>query len=273
MRNTSPRVDLEKSREENAPVELYRIYLDELTLYLTPHSEPVDFFDENGAPVTYLPVAIMRSAIKTDVTMRVDECTVSLDNVTKEMSAYVAHTDLRGKRLEILKVFLNLLDDPNDAVVLFDGLIDAPAVSQTEMTVIVRSRLDTLEVITPRRRYRRLCNWQFGSAECGINLADVTVYGTVQGVSSDGQTLTLSGRTEPKNYFVDGVLSVGRHEAVVMASDGATIRVDFPFPPSVVGENYSLRRGCNKTYDESCVGRFGNGARFGGFLSVPTDAY
>lgn len=270
MRDLAPPIVAEKDKAENRPIELYQVYLPEVTLFLAAHDEPVPFFDEQGSPVTYLPIGVSRTPIKTNVETRVDECTVSLDNVNREMSAYVAHTDLNGRRCRILKVFLGLLDDPDHAVTVFDGLMDAPTLNEHAMQVTVRSRLDTLTLATPRRRYRKLCNWKFGSPECGIGLASVTVSGTVQVISGDGKTATLSGRTEPEGHFTDGVLTIGSESRLVTASDGPSVTVDYPFTSPVVGEPYTLRRGCNKTYDESCVGRFDNGARFGGFVSVPT---
>jgi len=270
MRDLPPPIVQEKEKTENRPVELYQVYLEETTLYLAAHDEEVEFFDESGDPITYLPVGISRTPIKTNVETKVDECTVSLDNVTREMSAYVAHTDLNGRRCKIMKVFLEFLDDPTHAVTIFDGIMDAPVLNEQAMQVTVRSRLDTLTVTTPRRRYRKLCNWKFGSPECGIDLASVTVDGIVEAIDTTGTVLTLQGRNEAEGYFVDGVLTIGGESRLVTASDGATITVDFPFTVEVVGEPYMLRRGCNKTYDESCVARFNNGERFGGFISVPS---
>lgn len=270
MRNLPTPVAAEKDKDINRPIELYQVYLDEVTLFFAAHDQNVEFFDEQGTPVTYYALGLSRTAIRTNVETKVDECTVSLDNVTREMSAYIAHTDFNGRRCRIIKVFLDLLDDPAHAVTVFDGIMDAPTLTERAMTITVRSRLDTLGVQTPRRRYRKLCNWKFGSPECGIDLATVTVTGTVESIATDRVNLTLSGRTEPAGHFVDGVLTIGNESRHVMASNGATVTVDYPFLSVEVGQSYTLRRGCNKSYDESCVGRFNNGHRFGGFLSVPT---
>lgn len=270
MRDLSPDVATEKGKAENRPVELYQVYLDETTLFFAAHDEHVDFFDEQGAPVTYYALGLSRTPIKTNVETKVDECTVSLDNVNREMSAYIAHTEFNGRRMKILKAFLDLLDDPDHAVTVFDGLMDAPVIGQDAMQVTVRSRLDTLGVVTPRRRYRKLCNWRFGSPECGIDLDGVTVTGTVDSVSQDGLTITDSDRSEAAGYFSDGVMTIDSESRRVVASDEGEITLEYPFTEDVTGKSYTLRRGCNKSYDESCVGRFNNGARFGGFLSVPT---
>ena len=270
VRPLSQDVSIESKKQENRPVELYAIYLDEETLYLAAHDRNVQFFDEEGTPTLYYASAIRRSAIRTNVESRVDECSVSLDNVTREMSAYMAHNEFRGRRLRIIKVFLDHLDDFANHVIIFDGVMDAPSANQSMMTVAVTSRLDTLNIRVPRRIYQRLCGWKFGGVECGVDLATITVSGTVQGIETDGRKLTLSGRSEASGYFEDGVLTVDGLSRKVVKSNGAQFEVEYSFPADVVGKPYSLRRGCNKDYDTGCV-RFNNQARFGGFLSVPSE--
>lgn len=269
-RPLSPSVATEVQKDENRPVELYAIYLDEETLYLAAHDQNVQFFNEEGTPTVYYASAIRRSSIRTNVESRVDECSVSLDNVTREMSAYMAYNEFRGKRLKIIKVFLDHLGDFANHVIVFDGVMDSPSANQSSMTVAVTSRLDTLSVGVPRRIYQRLCGWRFGGLECGVNLASITVTGTVQGLSSGGRTLTLSGRNEASNHYEDGVLTIDGLSRKVVKSTGTTVEVEYSFPSSAVGKPYTLRRGCNKDYDTGCA-RFNNQARFGGFLSVPSE--
>src|SRR5690606_28321602 len=133
MRQLSPPVASEKDKDTNRPIELYQVYLDEVTLFFAAHDQDVEFFDEQGAPVTYYALGLSRTAIRTNVETKVDECTVSLDNVTRGMSAYVAHADFNGRRCKIIKVFLDLLDDPAHAVTVFDGIMDAPALTEKAM--------------------------------------------------------------------------------------------------------------------------------------------
>lgn len=271
MRTTSPAFEHETKKYENRPIELYQVYLDQGTLYLAAHDVNVPFFDELGEPVEYLALQISRGPITTNIETRVDECRVMLDNITRELSALVIATELRGRRLKIIKVFENLLNNPEHQITVFDGIMDEPVVTQEAAAVRVMSRLDGLNIRTPRRRFRRLCNWKFGSPECGVDLASVTVSGTVLAIGGDGRTFTLSGRNEPAGHYVDGVLTIGNEHRSVIGSNGQFVTVDYAFDEAKAGDSYTLRRGCNKTYDESCVGRFGNGARFGGFLSVPTE--
>lgn len=193
-----------------------------------------------------------------------------MDNVTREMSAYMAHNEFRGRRLKIIKVFLDHLDDFVNHVIVFDGVMDSPSANQSAMSVAVTSRMDTLNVNVPRRHYQRLCGWKFGGVECGVNLASVTVAGTVQNLSSDGRILTLSGRSEASGHFEDGVLTIDGLSRKVVKSNGSTIEVEYSFPSTAAGKLYTMRRGCNKDYDTGCA-KFNNKARFGGFLSVPSE--
>lgn len=270
MRALSANVSAEKDKEANRPVELYQVYLDSGTLFFAAHPENINYFDENGTPTTYYALGLSRSPVRTNMDTKVDEVTVQLDNVTREMSAYIAHTEFVGRRLKIIKVFLEYLADPADHVVIFDGIMDAPVITETALQVTVVSKLDMLGFRVPRRRYQRPCNWKFGSSECGINLSSVTVTGTVQAISADGLTLTLSGRTEAAGYFVDGVLTIGSERQRVVSSNGPTIMVDYPFVNAKVGDPYTLRRGCDKTF-EACRDRFGNQSNYGGYLSVPAE--
>lgn len=269
-RPLSPSVVTEINKAENRPVELYTIYLDEEMLYLAAHDQNVQFFNEEGTPTLYYAAAIRRSSIRTNVESRVDECSVSLDNVTREMSAYMAHNEFRGKRLKIIKVFLDHLGDFANHVIVFDGVMDSPSANQSSMTVAVTSRLDTLNVGVPRRIYQRICGWKFGGVECGVNVASVTFAGTTQTVSADGRTLTLSGRNEANGHFEDGVLTIDGLSRKVVKSNGSTVEVEYSFPTDAVGKPYSMRRGCNKDYDTGCT-KFNNKSRFGGFLSVPSE--
>jgi hypothetical protein len=93
----------ELKKWQNKPVELFRIYLQDGTLYLTNYPIPVKFFDENGATKTYTPVAIQRGKIKRNVDSRTDEMDIALDNVTLEMSALFGIYNLKGIRVQVIK--------------------------------------------------------------------------------------------------------------------------------------------------------------------------
>ncbi len=267
-RALSGNVAVEAAKDQNRPVELYQIYLDAGTLFFAAHPENIDYFDENGTPTTYYALGLSRSPVRTNMDTKVDEVTVQLDNVTREMSAYIAHAEFVGRRLKIIKVFLEYLANPADHVVIFDGIMDAPTITETAMQVTVVSKLDLLGFRVPRRRYQRPCDWKFGSAQCGANPGAVA--GTVVSISPDGLTLTLSSRAEGTDYYKDGVLTIEGQWQRVVSSNGATFTVSYPFVGVEPDDTYSLRRGCDKSL-ETCRDRFGNQSNYGGFLSIPAE--
>lgn len=156
----------------------------------------------------------------------------------------------------------------DDYAVIFDGIMDEPVISEYNAKITVLSDIDFLGSDFPGRIYRRLCTVKFGSGSCGKSLGVVT--GTVINASGDGKTLTLSGRSETADYFADGVLVIGSEYRRVMVSNAGSITVDYAFVENVVGDGYTLRRGCDKRYD-TCSGRFANQANFRGFRSVPNE--
>lgn len=270
-RTLSPDVWAEKLKEENCPVELYQVYLDEETIYLAMCPHDIDFFDAHGNPVTYRGADLQRSAVKTNIETRVDQVEVQIDNVTREMSAYIAHTDFQGRRLVIWKVFLDCLDDPNNYVVIFDGIMDEPRVDQYSMAVTVVSKLDTLDIELPARTYEVQCSWPsgFGGPECGKVIPPKE--GTVDSVSEDRMTIYDAAITEEANYWAYGAITIGKEMRVVTESGAGYVKVEYPFYIDIpAGTPYKLEAGCDKGYDTPHGCQYWNNTQYyGGFLSIP----
>lgn len=274
MRKLSAQVIHEIQQPENSPIELYQVFLEDATYYLAGYDTDVEFFNENGQPQVYEAVGISRTPIRTNIDSRIDECSITLNNVTNRGSQLLASTDLIGRQVRILKVFQGLLEDPANYILVFEGVTDEPTISKEVLRLKIKSRLDSLTTLVPRRKYSRLCSWKFGSPECGINLNSVTATSTVTDVV-DGKVISMQGRNDPANYWVDGVLRVetpGRpvEKRLIIASAGNVVEVDFPFEHIAPGSALTIRRGCTKTYAQDCVGKFNNGTNFGGFVAVPT---
>ena len=145
--------------------------------------------------------------------------------------------------------------------------------NRRQLRVKVRSQLDTLTITVPRRYYQSSCNWRFGSPECGIDLADLTETGTVTSQASNGRDFVLSGRSEPKDYYVGGVLTIdGKSQKIVESGswgfiNGPNVKLEYPLPLGMEGKSYQIRPGCGKN-KEDCQ-KFSNFNRYGGFLCVP----
>lgn len=270
-RTLSPDVWAEKSKEENCPVELYQVYLDEHTLYLAMAPVNIYFYDEQGNPAVYYAANLTRSAVKTNIETKVDQVEVQIDNVTREMSAYIAGTDFQGRRLVIWKVFLDCLDDPENYVVIFDGIMDEPRIDQYRMAVTVVSKLDTLDIELPARTYEVQCSWPsgFGGPECGKIVP--TKNGTVDSVSADRMTIYDAAITEAVNYWSYGAITIGKEMRVVTESGVGYVKVEYPFYIDIpAGAQYKLEAGCDKGYDTPHGCQYWNNTQYyGGFLSIP----
>lgn len=274
MRNLNLVMISELQKPENSPIELYQVFLEDATYYLAGYDTDVMFFDENAHPQVYEAVGISRTPIRTNIDNRIDECSITLNNVTNRGSQLLASTDLIGQHVRILKVFQGLLDDPANYILVFEGVTDEPTISKEVLQLKIRSRLDSLTTLVPRRKYSRLCSWKFGSSECGINLNSVTATSIVSN-AVDGRVISMHGRDDPAGYWVDGVLRVDTpgkpvEKRLIIASAGNVVEVDFPFEHIAPGSALTIRRGCAKTYAQDCVGKFDNGTNFGGFVAVPT---
>jgi hypothetical protein len=260
-----------KDEPYNMPIELYQIFLDEETLYLAMYPEDIEFFDENGDPQTYTAAALSRSTIETNTDTQVDQCEVQIDNVTREMSAYIANTEFVDRELAIWKVFLEDLSDPQNYVEIFRGKMDAPKINQYQMSVAVVSRLDTLDRKLPARTFQVQCPWQFGDSDtCGATVPEKT--GTIDSISSDHMTMNDSDITESIGYWEHGEITINNEKRIITESGSGYVTVEYPFSADVeAGDNYEMQAGCNKSYDggvNSCSG-WGNTDYYGGFLSIP----
>jgi len=296
MRELSQQAQDQKDKLYNRPIELYRVFLDQETLYFADYSQDIDFFDEQGNPVTYISFPIKRESINTEVDNKVDSVSVSIANANKEISSYIAHTEFQGRKMQIIKVFLDAngtvinagiasrggfeqlvesiemagLNDPANENIIFEGYMDAPSVNQDAMSVNVVSTLDTLDKELPARNYTIHCGWKFGDAStCGISVPSKT--GTIDSISSDYMTINISAITEANNYWKYGNVTIGNENRRISESGTGYLKVEYPFSNSVTdGDGYTLKAGCDKSFDSGHGCTFwSNTDYYGGFLSIP----
>lgn len=260
-------METEKNAEQNQPVELYQVFLDQGTLYLANHPKNIEFYDENGNAQIYTAAALKRSKVETNTDTKVDQTRVQIDNVTKEMSAYIANTTFVGRRMAIWKVFTNQLNSPDNYIPIFDGYMDKPEINQYSMSVTVVSNLDTLDKRLPGRTFSPKCQWVFGSEECGVTVPTKT--GTIDSIS--GTTINDSDITEATDYWKHGSITVGTESRVITGSGSDYVGVEYPFSTDVTaGDSYEMKAGCDKSYDGGHGCSFwGNTQFYGGFLSIP----
>lgn len=259
---------------ENRPVELYEVYLDTGTLYFAQAEANVTF----GGQV-YTAIGISRSAVHTSMELSVDEVEVRLDNVDRFFAQQVIATDFIGRRLVTKKVFREDLSSASNFIPIFDGRIDEPVLTQTTLTVKVRSWLDALHQYLPRRIFSSGCNYQLYDTSCTVakTLGTNVTTGTAIGSSTASVLVAavLSGWADsywgPAGSLVIATGSnanLGREvKASSQSSNSVSLRIAFPYTINS-GEAFTLSRGCRKTLAD-CMSKFNNFPNYGGFHTIP----
>lgn len=121
--------------------------------------------------------------------------------------------------------------------------------------------------------YSPSCRAAFGDTRCKVNLAALTVTGTVDG-SAARNTFQDAARVEAAGIFSFGKVTftsgsnTGLSMEVKEYAPGKVTLV-LPMPYDIApGDNYSLVQGCDKTF-ATCGQRFGNAVNFRGEPHVP----
>jgi uncharacterized phage protein (TIGR02218 family) len=119
-------------------------------------------------------------------------------------------------------------------------------------------------------RYTPMCIWFFCDSRCGLDAASFTYSATIEDISADRYTLTISGpaASRPDNIFMDGVATItgGERDGVNLAirgNSGTTLLTHLAVPAVLeVGTGLSILQGCQKRFVDCQF--YGNQLRFGG---------
>ena len=279
MRTLSAAFRSEASGDSNQPLELYDLYLDIGVLHFVNYDKSISYYDIDGVAQTYIGLPVSRQEYERSLENPINSVTVGVANVDKSMSAYLADTDFRGRRLVIRKVFANNLSSSDDNCIIFDGVMDTPGASEETVQVNAVDRIGSLFREAPRRWYQLLCNYKFGDAFCFQGKTSGDMYATANYICSAGCSTTViksTSLTQANNYWIDGDtqitagLSALKKRKIVSSSlTGNSVNLDFALPNApVAGDTFTIRRTCDKTHFR-CSGDFSNDLNFGGFDSVP----
>lgn len=279
-------LETEIATSEHRPIELYIVFLDDYTLYFTDHDENIEFFTLDGLAQTYTAIALSRSEVKTNISNKIDSVTVRLDNINRAMTDYITSYEFRGRRMVILRVYENYLDNMDDYITIFDGLMDNPAIGEQVMGITVKSRLGTLDKSIPRRLYQVYCNWEFGSTECTIDRLATQISGiTVDAQGSTTNIVVISGSAYEaldNDYFKYGTVQFtvgnnsGENRLITYSSgalstvgiSGIKMGIAYAVDTTPVGATVTLQQGCDKTI-ATCEDSYDNLDNYGGFPTIP----
>ncbi len=212
-----------------------------------------------------------RSAIHTISNLAVDNLDIesALDSETLNAA------DLRagiwdGAAIEIFIV--NWSNLANGKIILKRGTVGEVELKDTVFRAELRGLTQALsqqivELYTPD------CRAELGDARCKINLAALTVIGTVTAVT-DRRSFTDTGRIEADHYWNGGLITwtsganVGR-KMEVKSFVGGVFTLFLPMPSDVAeGDTYSLYPGCDKKFS-TCKDKYSNSKNFRGEPHVP----
>lgn len=279
MKTLSSTFRAEASGDANRPVELYDIFLDDATLNLINYDKNITFFDLDGNSQAYTAFPISREGYERTVENPINSIRVSVANVDRSMSAYLASGDFRGRRIVIRKIFADQLTASGDASLIFDGVMDMPSASEDVIQINAVDRIGSLRREAPRGWYQLMCNWKFGDDQCFYGQVSGDMYATARYTCFSGCTVTQlnsSSLTQADDYWIDGEVEMtDRHNAgqkrKITTSDSSdntvNLGVSLPYIPAS-GDTFTIRRGCDKTHLR-CSGDFSNDVNFGGFDTIP----
>lgn len=281
MRNLNLKVQDQIQQDTTKPVDIYELYLgsqiavDDNTLFFVASPDRLNFWDIEGTPQEFLPLGLQRSTVKHNIDLAVDYFNIALDNVDRAMSALIAATEFREKRVVLRTLFLDQKESPDDAILVFDGIIDKPVITEQSLNIQVVSRI-SLKLKTGRL-YQLMCPWRFGGNYCGFSISATQSTGSVSAGSTQSLIIDPS-RTEADNFWKHGIIeftsgaNVGAKRRITGYSlSSKEIGIDIVlFNTISIGDTFIIKQGCDKTLDW-CKDTLANELNFGGFHTLPIE--
>jgi uncharacterized phage protein (TIGR02218 family) len=172
-------------------------------------------------------------------------------------------------RVRVERVFSAYPGDTSmGSVVLFEGNCAGADPSSTQVVLHIKSDLELLQYQMPRILFQPGCANCFGDTGCGINLASITVSGTVgAGPTSAVIPSGVSGSFAlGVLVMTSGVASGSRR--TVSANTGGTITLSVPLPQTpAAGDTFAVYPGCART--AAACAAYSNSNNYQGFPYVP----
>jgi uncharacterized phage protein (TIGR02218 family) len=224
--------------------------------------------------VTYLADgALTPSAIESRAGLAVDnlEITGILD------SADIVAADIETGLYDYARIDVyacNWADLTQGVVQLRRGWLGQVTSANTHYTAELRGLHDLLQrpigdYYTPE------CRFDLGDSHCGINIAALTVTGSVTNIT-DNATFTDTAQTAASGTYNYGNLTwtsgANKNQSMEVKTWDGTAQLFtlwLPMPNTLqIGDTYSITPGCDKRFT-TCKNTFSNGANFGGFPYIP----
>ena len=283
MEDLTSKIKLEDTKEQNAPLEFYDVYLgdqstpDSDTSYFVAAERTIPFYNLADDLKSYLPLRMNRTASKKTTVLEIETISTEFDNVDQAWSSFVSDVDLRGKRIVIRRSYRNLLSSGNNAKVIFDGIVNK-VLDITEEKISIELKIKQFRSLSYQtgRMYQLYCGYVLGGTRCGVDKDTTKVTGTAD--SGTTGYMVDAARTEAEDYWKDGYITFSSGDnsgetRMIKEWDWNNDKLTFDYAvPNAVeaGDNYTLYQGCDKSLTK-CKSRFANQANFGGFPHIPQE--
>jgi uncharacterized phage protein (TIGR02218 family) len=254
---------LEKSERE--PVDIYKIWNNYKSYYLTSADAPITF----GGQI-YSPAAIKKGSTSKSSDLNVSSLTVNIHHLQEDVSRYLSSSPLDQTWILVNRLYRDQTNP--EAIVYFYGLIKDVDVKGQVASLSCIGIESLLRVLIPKYRYQPKCNYKLFSDHCGVDPAGHLITRTVESISADGLTVTvnsLSGFAD--QYYRLGYLEVSDSSPRMIVSQiGKTLQLRHLILELEVGDTVTLLPGCDKV-PSTCRDKFYNMNRFFGFFTIPDD--
>lgn len=283
MFNLSATLSQLKDQVLKRPVEIHDIYLgsqtseDTNTLHFASFYRQINFYTYLGSiGQSYQALAIRRTAIKRTYDAAIDRVEYRVDNVNKTMTDYAKAIDFRNKRIVTRLLYRDYLDDPSNAVVTFDGIIQNITFEQTAMVASCVPIISSLAFETGWP-YQINCANKFGDSFCTVDKNSAANKKT--GTATGGSTATLIDTvnlTQADDYWNIGEILMlsganlgSRRKIIDFIQSENKLIFDFEMNFDIAaGDQYSVFRGCDKRL-VTCTNIYSNDANYHGFHTIP----
>lgn len=211
---------------------------------------------------------------------------VQVDTMDMTVNANAAHTIngmpwlhaasrgvLDGATVMLERVFFSTPPAVVGGYINFCGRVADVSPTRTQVSLVVKSDLELLNVMMPRNLYQPGCKHTLYETDCGVNRASYAVAAVVQG-GSTATELNAAALTAAAGYldlgyiiFISGALT-GMRRTIKSGVPGAVSLLN-PLPQApAVGDTFTAYPGCDKT-KAACQNKFANLVHFRGFPFIP----
>lgn len=256
-----PYTTLETSRDDGAPVELYRFVRGADRWTWTSGDVAVVYLGE-----TYTPTVLQRDEPDQDQ-QRAGPLTLTVprDNAVAQLFRVFVPPATMG-----LTVYRAHRDDLADVIPLWQGRVRAVEWRGSEARIQAEPLDAMLDRQALRRAYGLNCQHMLYDLRCKIGAEAFRVSGPLSSLSGTNLTAAIFA-TQPNGWWVSGYVRVALQDyRMVIAHTGDTVEVLSAFEDLAAGDVIEAFAGCDRTL-AVCRSKFANAGNHGGFPWIPLE--